>query len=319
VRKGLPLRRTAGAFDNVTRKPPVDHGRTISEHRPDGVVTLIRTPVEASPMHVGIVAQRGNDRAASLAADIGNALDATVSYDSETATALETEGLAPTEMADCDLVVSIGGDGTFLYTARSVGATPIMGVNLGEVGFLNATPPEDAVDTVAETVAALRAGEATYREMTQVQATAEGIDLPPALNEVTVTGRQRGHGNGLDVEVRVDGSLYSGTHADGAIVATPTGSSAYNLSEDGPLLHPNADGFVITEMCADGSMPSLVVDTAETITVRVSGAETAYAIADGRTRAAIEPPATLTLQRAAEPVRIAGPDLDFFAALGKLE
>lgn len=270
-------------------------------------------------MHVGIVAQRDNDRAVSLAADIGNALDAVVSYDSETATALDTDGLMPTEMTDCALVVSIGGDGTFLYTARSVGTTPIMGVNLGEVGFLNATPPAEAVDAVAETVDALRAGEATYREMTQVQATADGIDLPPALNEITMVGSQRGHGNGIDVEVRVDGKLYSGTHADGVIVATPTGSSAYNLSEDGPLLHPSADGFVITEMCADGSMPSLVVDTAETISVRVSGAETAYAIADGRTRATVDPPTALTLERAAEPVRIAGPDLDFFAALGKLE
>jgi len=270
-------------------------------------------------MHVGIVAQRGNDRAASLAADIGSALDAAVSYDTETATALDTDGLAPTEMTDCDLVVSIGGDGTFLYTARSVGTTPIMGVNLGEVGFLNATPPEDAVDAVVGTVDALRDDEATYREMTQVQAAAEGVDLPPALNEVAVVGRQRGHGNGLDIEVRIDGNLYSGTHADGVIVATPTGSSAYNLSEDGPLLHPNADGFVVTEMCADGSMPSLVVDTAETITVRVSGTETAYAIADGRTRATVDPPTTLTLERAAEQVRIAGPELDFFAALGKLE
>lgn len=269
-------------------------------------------------MHVGIVAQRANDRAAALAAEIADALAATVSVDTETADTLGVEGVAPAAMADCDLVVSIGGDGTFLYTARSVGDAPVMGVNLGEVGFLNATAPDDAVATVTETVAAIRDGATDFQEMMQVHPTGPGLDLPPALNEVAVLGPQRGHGHGVDVEVRVDGEPYSASHADGVIVATPTGSSAYNLSEGGPLVHPGVDGLVVTEMCADGSMPSLVVEPSATVTVSVDGAPEAHVVADGRTHETVTPPTTVTVARAERPVRVAGPELDFFAALEKL-
>lgn len=271
-------------------------------------------------MHVGIVAQRGNPRAAELAEDIRRALNARVSMDEETAASLETEGRPASELAGCDLVVSIGGDGTFLYTARAVGDTPIMGVNLGEVGFLNATAPDAAVATVRAEVERLRrTDDPVFQEMAQVRARGEGIDLPPALNEVTVLGARRGHAQGIGVEVRLDGELYTGSRADGVIVATPTGSSAYNLSEGGPLVHPDVEGVVVTEMCAEGPMPSLVVGPDRELTIRVEGAESAYVVADGRTRAEIDPPTRISVRRAERPVRVAGPELEFFAALGKLD
>ena len=270
-------------------------------------------------MHVGVVAQQGDDRAVALAAELAADLDIPVSLDPETAASLDREGVPPAAMDDCELVVSVGGDGTFLYTARSVGAAPLLGVNLGEVGFLNAVAPSEAVEVVAETVAAIRDGEASYRELTRVEAVGAGVDLPPALNEVAVLGPQRGHGNGIDVGIRVDGEPYSTTHADGVIVATPTGSSAYNLSEGGPLVHPDAAGLVVTEMCAAGAMPPLVAAPDAEVTVDVSGAETAYAVADGRSRATVEPPATLTVRAGGDPVRVTGPELEFFAALEKLE
>ncbi|MFB6117296.1 NAD(+)/NADH kinase [Halosegnis sp.] len=270
-------------------------------------------------MHVGVVAQQGDERAVGLAADIAAALDVPVSLDPETASSLGRAGVAPSAMADYGLVVSIGGDGTFLYTARRVGSAPLLGVNLGEVGFLNVVAPEAAVETVTETVEAIRAGEASYRELTRVETSGAGVELPAALNEVAVLGPQRGHGNGVDVEVRVDGETYSRTHADGVIVATPTGSSAYNLSEGGPLVHPDAAGLIVTEMCADGSMPPLVVAPDAAVRVAVSGAETAYAVADGRTRATVDPPAAVTVCASADPVRVTGPELDFFAALEKLK
>ena len=276
-------------------------------------------------MKVGIVAQRGNPRAVALAGDIRAALDAAVVLDETTAADLdadadvESEGVAVDAMTDCDLVVSIGGDGTFLFAARGAGSAPLMGVNLGEVGFLNATAPEDAVDVVRETVAALRDGSAYMRELPRLTATGENWALPAALNEVAVVGPQRGHGNGVEVEVRVDGSLYTGGHADGVLVSTPTGSTAYNLSEGGPLVHPDVDGFVVTEMCATEAMPPLVVDTDATVTVRVDGAERAYAVSDGRQTMDLSPPTDVTVTRADTPVRVAGPELDFFAALGKLD
>lgn len=284
------------------------------------VGSLIPGAVERPTMHVGIVAQRGNARAAELADDVRRALDVRVSLDAETASALDAEGTPAARLADCDLVVSIGGDGTFLYTARSVGDAPIMGVNLGEVGFLNATAPDDAVAAVRAEVDRLRStDDPAFQEMSQVRATGEGFELPPALNEVTILGSRRGHGNGIDVEVRLDGELYTGSHADGVIVATPTGSSAYNLSEGGPLVHPAVDGFVVTEMCADSGMPSLVTDLDAEVTVRLDAADYGYVVADGRTTERVELPTRVTLERADQPVRVAGPPLDFFAALGKLD
>lgn len=270
-------------------------------------------------MHVGIVAQHDNPRAAELADRIRRHVDASVSLDEATAESLQLEGTPVSELATCDLVVSIGGDGTFLFAAREVTPTPVMGVNLGEVGFLNAVSPEDSPAAVQREIDRLRTDESTCRELPQVQAEGDGWRLPPAVNEVAVLGPQRGRNNGVGIEVRVDGQLYSGSRADGVLVATPTGSTAYNLSEGGPLLHPDVSAFVVTEMCAEGPMPSLAVPTDATLTVRVEEADHAFVVADGRTRERIEPPTNVQLRRADEPVRIAGPPLEFFAALGKLE
>jgi len=267
-------------------------------------------------MRVGVIAQQDNPRAVGLAEELRGALDADISVDEVTGEALGTAGVPVSGMADCDLVVSIGGDGTFLFAAREAGDAPLMGVNLGEVGFLNATPPEEAVPAVRDTVERLRAGEADIRELARLEV--RDSSLPPALNEVAVLGPRRGRGGGLEVETRVDGSLYGGGHADGLLVATPTGSTAYNLSEGGPLVHPAVEGFVVTGMAdADGTVP-LVVGPEATVTVRVDSAGEARLLIDGRAGETLAPPAELTVERSGSPARVAGPGLDFFAGLGKL-
>lgn len=270
-------------------------------------------------MRVGIVAQQGNPQAASLAGNIRDSVDSGVVVDETTAESLDMSGVSVEEMSECDLVVSIGGDGTFLYAVRGIDGTPITGVNLGEVGFLNTTTPENAVTMVQETVSELDAGTLQTREMPRLSATGDGWTLPPALNEIVVMGQQRGHGNGVAIEVRVDGSLYTGGHADGVLVATPTGSTAYNLSEDGPLVHPDVSGLVINEMCATEGMAPLLIGPDSEVTVRVDEPESAVAVCDGRITQEIEPPEEIGIRKADSPVRIAGPDLDFFAALGKLD
>jgi NAD+ kinase len=270
-------------------------------------------------MHVGVVAQQHNPRAAEIADRIRRNVDATVSLDEATAESLERDGRAVGAFVDCDLVVSIGGDGTFLFAAREVTPTPVMGVNLGEVGFLNAVSPEAAVEAVQQEVERFRSGDRDCQELPQVQADGEGWSLPAAVNEVAVLGPQRGRNNGVGIEVRVEGQLYSGSRADGVLVSTPTGSTAYNLSEGGPLVHPEVATLLVTEMCAEGPMPSLAVPLDADIVVRVEEADHAFVVADGRTRQRVDPPTNVRLSRAAEPVRIAGPLLEFFTALGKLE
>ncbi|WP_254272108.1 NAD(+)/NADH kinase [Haloarcula marina] len=282
-------------------------------------------------MTVGIVAQRDNDRAMALASELTDRLHAVgeaVVVDQTTGAALTDheawEAAKPDsqpvrEMRDCDLVVSIGGDGTFLYAARGAGSTPLMGVNLGEVGFLNALAPEEAVETVvAEVEHIQKTGSARTRAMPRLRATGPDWELSPALNEVVVQGGHRGHGGGGTLEIRVDGVLYTSGHADGVLVATPTGSTAYNLSEGGPLVHPDVAGLVVTGMAQDEGMPPLVVDTDSDVTVTLTDAERGVVVSDGRVRKEITPPARVTLSRASEPIRLAGPPLDFFTALGKL-
>jgi NAD+ kinase len=273
-------------------------------------------------MKVGIVAQRGNGRAAGLAEQLRGRLrddGVAVVLDEATASTLDGEGVPVDALEGCDLAVSIGGDGTFLFAARGAGTTPLVGVNLGEVGFLNAVPPEDAVDAVTDAVGQYReAGELAARELARLSVTGPEWSLPPALNEVVVQGPRRGPGGGMEYAVRVDGSLYAGGRADGVLVATPTGSTAYNLSEGGPLVHPDVDATLVTEMVAGDPMPPLVVPADAAVSVTVEGGETAHAVADGRSRRHLDPPASVTVERAADPARVAGPAVDFFEALGKL-
>ena len=274
-------------------------------------------------MDVGIVAQKGNERAAGLADEIRRTLRSVgvdVLVDEATAEHLPVDGVSVERMRERDLVVSIGGDGTFLYAARGAGSTPIMGVNLGEVGFLNAVSPADAVDAVDDAVDHLReTGEVRYREVPRLQAEGEGWALEPSINEVVVQGEQRGPGNGAEITVEVDGATYTDGHADGVLVATQTGSTAYNLSEGGPLVRPDLDALVVTEMCAAEGMPPLVASDDCEVTVRVADADAGYAISDGRTQQRLALPETVRITTADRPVRIAGPSVDFFQALEKLD
>ncbi|ELZ23272.1 ATP-NAD/AcoX kinase [Haloterrigena salina JCM 13891] len=279
---------------------------------------------------VGIVGQRGNERAQGLAASLAETLERSgrdggetaVVVDEATGEAVDAPACPVDEMDDRDLVVSIGGDGTLLFVAREVGPTPILGVNLGEVGFLNAVAPKDAVDVVTDLVADYReTGAFEGRELARLEATSEGADwtLEPALNEIVVHGPRRGPGGGATVEVRVDGGRYAASHADGVLVATPAGSTAYNLSEGGPLVHPTADALVVTQMAAADSMPPLVVDPDTELSITISDSDTGYAISDGRNRRRLDPPATVTVSVADEPIRLVGPRGDFVSSLEKLD
>ena len=295
-------------------------------------------------MQVGIVSQRDNERAIALATRLVERLDAdgvAVAIDESTAATLAGEreaagqresdgensesvahalpGTPTAAMADCDLVVSIGGDGTFLYTARAAGATPVVGVNLGEVGFLNAVSPDDAVGEVLDEVDRMRDDAGRTQELPRLVASASSWTLAPSLNEVLVQGPRRGHAGGATFEVRVDGDVYTRGHADGVLVATPTGSTAYNLSEGGPLVHPSVPGMVVTEMAGGDGMRPLVVDVDSEVTIAVEDAAEAVVVSDGRDRETISPPASVTVRAAEEPARIAGPAREFFAALGKLQ
>lgn len=270
-------------------------------------------------MTLGLVAQRGNERAVALVEEIRMTVGAdAVLVDTETATALDVAGTAVGEIDEADLVVSIGGDGTFLFVARHLSETPIMGVNLGEVGFLTAVAPEDAVAEVRERYAEALVGDLATRERARIGAHGDGWSLAPALNEVMIHAPQRGPGRRIDLSVTVDGARYERGRMDGAMVATPSGSTAYNLSEHGPLVMPEVAGLVVNDMSAAAGAPPLVVAPDAVVDIAVEGKEQAVVIADGRTSQEVDGPARIRIERVDPPLRLAGPAVPFFDALERL-
>lgn len=175
---------------------------------------------------------------------------------------------------DADYVVSLGGDGTFLRTAAWVGAAeiPILGVNTGHLGYLTALGIEDlpAVPAALEEASGLFRAEP--RQLIAVEAPAlhgSGI-WPYALNEVAFLRCE--DASIMEAEVRLDGSLLATYRADGLIVCTPTGSTAYNLSIGGPLVQPELDVRVIAPVAAHSlSMRPLVVAGRSDIQVLCNG------------------------------------------------
>lgn len=182
-----------------------------------------------------------------------------VVLEEETAKLAHEEGLA--DFSDqCDLVISLGGDGTLLETLHRIGPTdlPIAGVNIGTLGFLTACTDEE-IDSLSNHLAS---GEPNIveRSMLQVEMIEESGNPRQflALNEVVL---MRGEtGRLVSLEARVDGEILNHYRADGLIVATPTGSTAYSMAAGGPLLGPHAGVFVITPICPHSmSNRSLVV------------------------------------------------------------
>ncbi len=137
---------------------------------------------------------------------------------------------------DVDYVISMGGDGTFLKAASRVGAkgTPIIGVNMGRLGFLADVLPSE----IESALDSLYAGDCQIEEHAVIQVEAEGGILagnPFALNDIAVL--KRDDASMISIRTQVDGEFLVTYQADGLIVTTPTGSTAYNLSNGGPYHH----------------------------------------------------------------------------------
>jgi len=142
-----------------------------------------------------------------------------------------------------DVIVSMGGDGTLLATARAVGPTgiPILGVNLGSLGFLTQRTPAELPSSLDAVVA----GEYQIEERMLLKVNSAGryrISCPYALNDAVL---DRGpSARLLDINLKVNGEDVVTYKADGLIIATPTGSTAYALAAGGPILHPKTEAMI---------------------------------------------------------------------------
>jgi NAD+ kinase len=186
--------------------------------------------------------------------------------------------------AQPDFVVVLGGDGTLLSTARQVARAgiPILGVNLGSLGFLTEVKQEEIEQALAD-VDAGRC-EVALRTMLHCQVKREGecIASYDALNEVVMN--QSAVARITDFELRVNGNFVSNYKADGLIIATPTGSTAYSLAAGGPILAPEVPAFVITPVASHAltNRPLVVHDTAIIEARLIVTREHAYLTVDGQ-------------------------------------
>ena len=223
--------------------------------------------------------------------------------------------------AGADLVISLGGDGTLLETLRRIGpgGTPIAGVNIGNLGFLTACTDEE-IDVLSEHLAR---GEMNLVERTMLRV--EMVDEHGeqheffALNEAAL---MRGEtGRLVSLEARVNGELLNQYRADGLIVATPTGSTAYSMAAGGPLLGPRAGVFVITPICPHSmSNRSLVVEEDSVIELSPSGenSEPILFSVDGRDILRIARDSVVKVTRHSETLRLVRlPGHSFYETLRK--
>lgn len=205
---------------------------------------------------------------------------------------------------DVDYVISMGGDGTFLKAASRVGAkgTPIIGVNMGRLGFLADVLPGE----VEAALDSLYAGECQIEEHVVIQVEAEGGVLagnPFALNDIAVL--KRDDASMISIRTQVDGEFLVTYQADGLIVTTSTGSTAYNLSNGGPIIIPQSSSLCLTPVAPHSLniRPVVINDTAE-ITLDVESRSHNYLVAiDGRSERMTEG-TRLVIRKAAHTIKI---------------
>ena len=190
----------------------------------------------------------------------------------------------------------IGGDGTLLGVAEecAVQSVPVIGINRGGLGFLTTFSGDEAVSLFPDVLK----GEYCITKRSMLQAESSGGQVGSALNDAVV--KELDSGDILNLEVSNDEGVITDYLCDGIIFATPTGSTAYNLSAGGPLIDPNAKVLAMTPICPHTlSNRSIIFDSSVRLTVQDANAiRTLQVILDGSTRLTIQPQESLTLSLA---------------------
>ena len=206
---------------------------------------------------------------------------------------------------EVDLLLVFGGDGTMLHVAREIAgsATPMLGVNIGGLGFLTAVPS----DEIARALAHVWRGEFKYesRALIEVGGSCQGRRFrETALNDIVVS--RSGVLRLIKLDVSVDGELVARYHGDGLIISSPTGSTAYSLAAGGAIVSPTAEVFALTPICPHTlSNRPLILPLTSTIRVKVASSPPATLLsADGQFVAELAAGDEVTIRRSRGTVRL---------------
>ena len=201
-------------------------------------------------------------------------------------------------LASSDMMIALGGDGTILATARLVGQSeiPILGVNLGKLGFLAEISPEEMDEALGEIL--------EHRYLVEERLVLEGTTparpgkVYHAVNDFVVDKSRSSRI--IDIETHIDGTFAVTYRADGLIISTPTGSTGYALSSGGPIVSPGSRVFGITPISPHtlSGRPIIVPDSGRIrVVVRAHSDEVLFS-ADGQIEEFLKPPAEINIRRA---------------------
>jgi NAD+ kinase len=235
-----------------------------------------------------------------------------VLIEQETAMNIGKNGFATADFAaiggQADLAVVLGGDGSMLSAARNLAAhgVPLVGVNQGRLGFMT----DIAFSRMRETVELLLAGQYTIEERTMLDAQVLRADKEifstQALNDIVVN--KGAIGRMIEFLVHIDGQFVYDLRSDGLIVATPTGSTAYALSSNGPILQPNVPGIALVPVCPHTlSNRPITVSDRSVIEITIKRAIDARLHFDGQPQSELVAGDRVTIRRASQAIRFVHP------------
>ena len=242
----------------------------------------------STPLRIGIAVHRYRSEVSGVVrrvADWAAAHGAILVASPADAEVIGDADVAVSDIKECDVVVSIGGDGTMLRAVSGLQGrdVPLIGLNLGSLGYLADVESENLIDALDRWVAGPVKGRWNFDDRMMVEAVldigGESV-VVRALNEIAVEREEAGHM--VRLQVAIDGAVFTTYAADGLIVATPTGSTAYSMSARGPILSPRLRALLVTpvspHMLFDRSM---VLDPSEEVEVTVLGHRSVAVSLDG--------------------------------------
>lgn len=259
-------------------------------------------------MNIGVIGHRGYPALETIMAELeseASTLGATLFF--EPGLLDDTDKPLLTSPSQIHVALSLGGDGTLLRTARFLdgAAVPILGVNLGRLGFLTSCSAAE-MKTALEAVAA---GDYEVDERMALRAEAIRVDGTPneewqALNDIVM--HKGGFARMLTVRASVNDEVLGAYNCDGIVIASPTGSTAYSLSAGGPLVTPSLDSIILTPISAHAlAIRPIVLPPNVTVTLEsVDGPEEVLITVDGQAGTQLASGDRLTVRRAPRPVRI---------------
>jgi NAD+ kinase len=239
----------------------------------------------------------------------------------------ETAGLVPAATvssvgkaelpAQADLIVVLGGDGTLLSMARAVGdlGVPLLGVNLGELGFLTATTLDEMFPALEAWLAGRMAIDERMMLTARVLRGGQAIGEYAALNDVVIT--KSAMSRIVNLSVSVEGQYATAYRADGLIISTPTGSTAYSLSAGGPILFPSMDAIVLTPICSHTlTNRPIVLPAGQRVEVTLLTDQEVMVTVDGQVGLNLREGDTVEVRQATARIRLVRfPQQEFFSVL----